>query len=90
MKPIISAVVLSVALTLAQPSLAAPNSPQDQAAELARQGLEKLMPALELMINHIPQYETPTINENGDIIIKRKNPPSHSPDKKDTENERNI
>ncbi|MDA0655430.1 MAG: hypothetical protein O2912_03340 [Proteobacteria bacterium] len=90
MKPVICALVLGVALTLAQPAIAAPKSPQDQAAELARQGLEKLMQALELMIKHIPQYETPIINENGDIIIKRKNPPGHSPDKKGAEKERNI
>jgi hypothetical protein len=32
----------------------------------------RLMRALEAFIDMIPQYEMPEINENGDIIIRRK------------------
>lgn len=44
------------------------------AEELARDAAEKLMRALELMFQEIPQYSLPEINENGDIIIRRINP----------------
>jgi len=35
------------------------------------------MRALELMIDSIPQYEMPEIEENGDIIIRRKRQAPH-------------
>ncbi len=43
-----------------------------QAEDMAREAIEQLMRALELMIDSIPQYELPEIEENGDIIIRRK------------------
>jgi len=42
------------------------------ADELAVEGLEKLINALSVFIDSIPQYEAPEILENGDIIIRRK------------------
>ena len=42
--------------------------------ELAVEGITKLMDALGAFIKSIPQYEAPTMNENGDIIIRRKRP----------------
>ena len=47
------------------------------------------MDALQLFINRIPQYESPEILENGDIIIRRKRvpadpPPEREPDDTDT------
>ena len=58
----------------------------NRAEELAKQGLAKMMEALQLMIDSIPQYEKPAITEDGDIIIRRKKkdeeappPPSSSP-----------
>ena len=42
------------------------------AEDMAREAIEQLMRALELMIQSIPQYEMPEIEENGDIIIRRK------------------
>jgi len=72
---------LSAALILALP-VAAPDATSVAAAdeayesedpgELAREGIEQLMRALEALIHSIPQYELPEINENGDIIIRRK------------------
>ncbi len=43
-----------------------------RAEDMAREAIEQLMRALELMIDSIPQYEMPEIEENGDIIIRRK------------------
>ena len=49
--------------------------------ELAIEGVDRLMRALELMIQSIPQYDAPYVNENGDIIIPRRNPtPESEPD----------
>jgi hypothetical protein len=70
----LAAVGLSLALALAAP---APLSAGDELesehpGELARDGMERLMRALEAFIDMIPTYEMPVINENGDIIIRRK------------------
>lgn len=89
MKRPIVALALAAMMSAAQPTLAAPLTPNERAAELAREGLEKLMQALQLMIQHIPQYEPPVINENGDIIIKRKRPGGADPAPKE-DGERNI
>ena len=52
-----------------------------RAEDIAREAIEQLMRALELMIDSIPQYELPEIQENGDIIIRRKrNSPRSEPD----------
>lgn len=50
-------------------------APQERAGELAREAIEKLMQALALVIENLPQYAMPEINERGDIIIRRLNPP---------------
>jgi hypothetical protein len=47
------------------------NSPQ----ALAREGAERLMRALDGLLQMIPQYGAPRIEENGDIVIPRLNPP---------------
>lgn len=49
-------------------------NPQERAEELAQEGLDRLMLALEAMLEAIPQYELPEILENGDIIIRRVRP----------------
>lgn len=59
---------------LAEPQGEERASPQDAPGELVREGLEKLMRALEAFIDAVPQYELPELNERGDIIIRRKNP----------------
>lgn len=41
---------------------------------LALEGLAKIISALELFGQSIPQYEAPEVLPNGDIIIRRKNP----------------
>ena len=69
------------------PNEQAPNeqAPNEQApGELAREGVARLLQALEVFIEMIPQYEMPELNENGDIIIRRKRDrgeePSAEPD----------
>ena len=48
-------------------------APNEQApGELAREGVARLLQALEVFIEMIPQYEMPELDENGDIIIRRK------------------
>ena len=43
-------------------------------SQLAHEGAQKLILALELMLQAIPQYAMPEILENGDIVIRRINP----------------
>lgn len=75
------ALILSLA---AYPALAqepgAEGETQQSPEELAIEGLDTLMRALELMLLQIPQYEMPEMNERGDIIIRRKNPPQTAPE----------
>ena len=46
----------------------------------ALQGMERIIEALEDLMDSIPQYELPSLDENGDIIIRRKRMPSQRPD----------
>ncbi|NIA70191.1 hypothetical protein HBA54_16410 [Pelagibius litoralis] len=41
---------------------------------LAREGIEQMMRAMRLLVDSIPQYELPEMLDNGDIIIRRKDP----------------
>lgn len=55
--------------------------------EMARESIELMMKSLELLIESIPQYEAPYMNENGDIIIRRKRKPGEPPYKDPPEDE---
>ena len=58
-------------------------SAQDKAETYAREGVDKLLRALDRLIETIPQYEMPVVDDNGDIIIRRKRqpePPQPAPD----------
>lgn len=73
---------LSAGPLLAQspaPSLAqsgSPESGEETPSELAKEGLDRMLRAIELMIEMIPQYDLPEVLPNGDILIRRKNPSS--------------
>ncbi len=40
--------------------------------DLAREGMAKMLQALDKLVESIPQYRLPEITENGDIILRRK------------------
>ncbi len=65
---------LALALAAGAPGAALADAPseRERAEEMAKEAIEQLMRALQLMIESIPQYELPEINEDGDIIIRRK------------------
>ena len=47
---------------------------QDDVERLAREGAAKLIEALEALIDSLPSYEPPEVTEDGDIIIRRRDP----------------
>jgi hypothetical protein len=67
-RPILALAVLAA---LACPAAAAE---KETPGDLATEAMSKMVRALELLIQSIPQYEQPEVNENGDIIIRRKRP----------------
>jgi len=72
-----AAALTTLALGLSPASAAedAPLSEQSEKAEKAiREGADKIFKALEMLIQSIPQYEPPKVLDNGDIIIRRRNP----------------
>ena len=74
----IRAAMVAILLVFSQSFCVAPalsqNEGEETPGELAREGMERLLRAIELMLEMIPQYETPEVLPNGDIIIRRKNP----------------
>ena len=76
--------VLIAALAVAGPVPAQTPDPgtgdRERAEELAREGFEQLLRALEALLQSIPQYEAPEITEDGDIIIRRKRKPPEPPE----------
>ncbi len=46
----------------------------DQAEQLAGEAVAKLLRALDLMMDSVPQYAAPEVLPNGDIIIRRLHP----------------
>ncbi len=73
---------LVLALALAAPSYA---EERPSPGDLAREGMERIVEALRLLIDQIPQYEAPEILDNGDIIIRRKRPAEERPEPPDDE-----
>ncbi len=53
-------------------------------SELLKEGTQKILKAFELFLQAIPQYETPEVLDNGDIIIRRKHPDRTPQDPKKT------
>ena len=50
-----------------------------EAEKLAKEAAERLMLTLRMLLEYVPQYEMPEVLDNGDIIIRRKQPET-SPD----------
>ena len=70
-----------VALTLTNPTLsyAQSNQPPDQ---LLENGVKMMLDAMKIFIQSLPQYETPEVLDNGDIIIRRKRPENEKSNEK--------
>lgn len=69
------AYALAASLTLAAP-LAAQTPPQaDNPEAIAREGIARLLQALKLFVDNLPQYAAPEIDSEGNIVIRRLNPP---------------
>ena len=64
-------VALAILILTALPAV---GQQREDPSQLANEGLSKMVQALEALMRSIPQYEKPEINENGDIIIRRKRP----------------
>jgi len=77
------AAALVAALALAPAALSAADEETETPSALAREGMDRMLRAIELMIEMIPQYEMPVVLENGDILIRRKNPPPSADEKDD-------
>lgn len=73
----ISFLALLAGLAMNAPSSALATEPFDEESpsELAREGMQRMLQALEKMIETIPHYDLPEINEDGDIIIRRRPKP---------------
>ena len=73
--PGLLALMLVVLLALSVPVQAQERGPtEEDPHELARQGIEQLMRALDGFVRMIPQYDLPEMTEDGDIIIRRRQP----------------
>jgi len=73
MKHTLAASMIALMALTAAPAWAEPRQDKDPHA-MASDGIQSLLKAMEMMLLAIPQYDTPYVNENGDIIIQRKNP----------------
>ena len=81
----ISILALLAGLLLNAPASATDPSDEKSPDELAREGMERMLRALEKLIDTIPQYELPEINDEGDIIIRRRPAPSREATEPDPE-----
>ena len=77
MRKLLIAVAVAAALGAAGPAAAdePARTDREQMEELARQGMTRIVQALELLLRAIPQYEMPEVTEDGDIIIRRRRLP---------------
>lgn len=75
----LTGMLLGAVLALSAPALAQETAPggsgiPEDAERLMGEGLAKLLGALNLLIETIPQYASPEVLPNGDIIIRRLHP----------------
>ena len=70
------AILLIAALAFTGPAANAAELPpaMEQAERELREGLEKVLRAVEGFVKSIPVYEAPYMDDKGDIIIRRKPP----------------
>ena len=73
---------ISLAFTLSISSVAYADEKKSPEA-MIEEGAKMIFDALDLVLKAIPQYEAPEILENGDIIIRRKNPTEDKKEKQE-------
>lgn len=71
MRKLLAALAISTVLAAGLAWPAAVGRAEESAPELAIEGLETLMKALQVMIAAIPQFGAPYIDEQGNIVIPR-------------------
>ena len=77
---------LTMVLVTSTPCWAQSTAPgTDDAQRLAIEGMDKILKALDLLIQAVPQYAAPEMLENGDIIIRRLHP-EEAPKRKPKDN----
>jgi hypothetical protein len=69
------ALIFAASLTLAAPAYAQTPPQADSPEAIAREGIAKLLQALKLFVENLPQYAAPEIDAEGNIVIRRLNPP---------------
>jgi len=81
------ATALAFALA-APPAAAQEDEQQGSAGEMAREGVEQLMNAIETFVHSLPMYGAPRIDEEGNIVIPRldKDDPSQRKPERKPEN----
>lgn len=73
LKPLAAAgLALSLGISVTPALAAQEKSPEEMAAE----GVGRILEAMKIFIDSLPMYAAPEILPNGDIIIRRLNPPS--------------
>ena len=80
MKGLFLAISLAFALSTSSVSFADNKKSPEVMIE---EGAKMIFDALDLVLKAIPQYEAPEILENGDILIRRKNPTEDKKEKQE-------
>ena len=80
MKGIVLAISLAFTLSISSVAYADEKKSPEVMIE---EGTKMIFDALDLVLKAIPQYEAPEILENGDIIIRRKNPTEDKKEKQE-------
>ena len=75
-------VVISLAFTFSISSVSFADEKKSPEV-MIEEGAKMIFEALDLVLKAIPQYEAPEILENGDILIRRKNPTEDKKEKKE-------
>jgi hypothetical protein len=84
------ATALAFALAV-QPAAAQEDEQQGSPGEMAREGVEQLMNAIETFVHSLPMYGAPRIDDEGNIVIPRldkEEPSERTPERKPENPER--
>jgi hypothetical protein len=74
-RPRLAAALLLASLGFGAPAAFAQDTTLQDAQRQAVEGIGKLLEALQMFVKSVPQYSAPEVLPNGDIILRRVNPP---------------